>query len=198
MSNWETNTSPDEIAAFLKDKERIAVLTHARRRRRRGLIARARPALNKASKTRAPWRGTSGRAQLARPTRGRRRTMFSRAESSRTSSPMPSSSWTPAHGASSTRWPIGAPAARHHQRDRPPSPATRTSLHIAKTCAPPLSLCAGSRSVSRAQANSPLRSPSLIYTGPATDTGWFRHSNVKPRSSIWLGSSSARAWTTPS
>lgn len=187
MSHWETNTTLDEIAAFLADKERIAVLTHARVDGDAvgSSLALVR-ALNKATKTRRASAWYVGGApnwldQLAGDA------PYHVLEGNKLPDIEPDAvvivdtgSWGQLDALADwvrPRHDIASVIDHHLQGD----PDVAPRLFLAKSCA-----AAAQPVCELALRVLGLKSPSelptsiaeLIYTGLATDTGWFRHSNV--------------------
>lgn len=189
MSAWETNTTIEEIAAFLADKERIVVVTHARPD---GDAAGSSLALvrtlNKATKTRraSVWY-TGGVPAWLDALAGD--APFHILEGDKTPEAEPDAivvvdtgSWKQLdHFAEWVRQRSEITTVIDHHLEGNPDVAPR--LYIAKTCAAAVQpVCELALAVLGLDSPSqlPVSIAELIYTGLATDTGWFRHSNVTP------------------
>lgn len=189
MSDWETNATLDEIAAFLAGKERIAVLTHARVDGDAvgSSLALVR-ALNKASKTRRATAWYVGGApgwlhELA----GDAPHVVLEGGKLPEGEPdavviVDTGSWAQLDALAEwvrARQAITTIIDHHLQGDAEMAPRR----HLAKTCAaaaqPVCQLALRLLGLSR-PSQLPVAIAELIYTGLATDTGWFRHSNVTP------------------
>lgn len=187
MSDWETNTTLDEIAASLTGKERIAVLTHARVDGDAvgSSLALVR-ALNKASKTRraSAWYVGSAPNWLAELAGD---APFHVLEGGKLLEIEPDAvvvvdtgSWAQLDALADwvrARHDITSVIDHHLQGD----PDVAPRLFLAKTCAAaaqPVCELALKLLGLKNPSELPLAIAELIYTGLATDTGWFRHSNV--------------------
>lgn len=187
MSSWETNTTLDEIAAFLEGKERIAVLTHARVDGDAvgSSLALVR-SLNRASKTRRASAWYVGGApnwldQLAgdAPHHVLDGGKLPEVEPDAVVV-VDTGSWGQLDALADwvrARHDITSVIDHHLQGD----PDVAPRLFIAKTCAaaaqPVCELALDLLGLKNA-SELPTSIAELIYTGLATDTGWFRHSNV--------------------
>jgi len=189
MSAWETNTTIEDIAAFLADKERIAVVTHARPDgdAAGSSLALVR-ALNRASKTRraSVWYTGGPPAWLDKLAGD---APFHVLEGDKTPDIEPDAvvvvdtgSWKQLdHLAEWVRLHSEITSVIDHHLEGNPDVAPR--LHIAKDSAaavqPVCKLALIVLGLSSPR-ELPVSIAELIYTGLATDTGWFRHSNVSP------------------
>ncbi len=187
MSDWETNTTLDEIAAFLSKKERIAVLTHARVDGDAvGSSLSLVRALNKASKTRraSAWY-VGGPPNWLSALAGD--APFHVLEGSKLPEFEPDAivvvdtgSWAQLDSLAEwvrARTEITSVIDHHLQGNAEMAPRR----FLAKTCAAAAQpVCELSLKLLglRSASELPLAIAELIYTGLATDTGWFRHSNV--------------------
>lgn len=189
MSEWETNASIEEIAGFLRDKERIAVLTHARPDgdAAGSSLALVR-ALNRATKTRRAkvWY-VGGTPNWLDELTGDAPHAILEGEKTPDIDPdaiviVDTGSWRQIdHVAPWVKERHSLVSVIDHHLSGDPDIAPR--LHIAKTCAAAVQpVCELALAV--LGLDSPEKLPAniaeLIYTGLATDTGWFRHSNVNP------------------
>ncbi|GAB5495739.1 MAG: bifunctional oligoribonuclease/PAP phosphatase NrnA [Phycisphaerales bacterium] len=189
MSAWETNTTLKDIAAFLADKERIVVVTHARPDgdAAGSSLALVR-ALNRASKTRraSVW-FTGGVPAWLDNLAGD--APFHVLEGEKTPDVdadavvvVDTGSWKQLdHIAEWVRQRSEITSVIDHHLEGNPDVAPR--LHIAKTCAAAVQpVCELALEILDldSPAQLPVSIAELIYTGLATDTGWFRHSNVSP------------------
>lgn len=189
MSAWETNTSIEEIASFLADKERIVVVTHARPDgdAAGSSLALVR-ALNRASKTRraSVWY-TGGPPAWLDTLAGD--APFHVLEGDKTPDVEPDAvvvvdtgSWKQLdHLADWVRSHTEITTVIDHHLEGNPDVAPR--LHVAKEAAAAVQpVCELALALLKLKSASelPVSIAELIYTGLATDTGWFRHSNVRP------------------
>lgn len=189
MSSWETNTTLDEIAAFLKDKQRIAVVTHARVDGDAvgSSLALVR-ALNRATKTRrASAFYVGGEPGWLDELAGD--APFTMLEGGKQPEIEPDAvvvvdtgSWGQLDALADwvrARHALTSVIDHHLQGDPDVAPRLFLAKASAAAAQPVCELALRVLGLER-PSELPTQIAELIYTGLGTDTGWFRHSNVRP------------------
>jgi phosphoesterase RecJ-like protein len=190
-ATWQNNTSVDELAAFLRGKRRIVVLTHIKPD---GDAAGSTLALVRALNTPAPW-VNPGRAEawyygplppwleeIAGDTP--RRTIGKdgppQLDDVDAVVVMDTGSWVqvePVKEWLAARHDVACVIDHHVQGDGEIAPRRCIQTKVAATCQIAAHLCARILDVAT-PAKLPKAIATPLYLGLATDTGWFRHSNV--------------------
>lgn len=197
QSGWVSTTDISAVAAWARGLSRIVVLTHVKPDGDAvGSTMAVARALNLAGGSRfaqpraVPWYWgplPDWMPEIAGKTAFRTVTEESRAEHDNREDPdgvliLDTGSWSQLHEV--REWLLQrhdiATVIDHHRQGNPDvAPRRVIDVHAAAACEPAAELCRQVLGV-RDAAQLPVEVAEPLYLGLATDTGWFRHSNVSP------------------
>lgn len=194
---WTSTTDIPTLAAWLRGKTRVVVLTHVKADGDAlGSTVALSRAINLAGGTRVrqpaavPWYWgplPDWAPSILRGTTYRMVTEESRAEHDNREDPeavvvLDTGSWSQLHEVREwllARHDIAAVIDHHRQGNEDVAPRRVIQVHAAAVCEPAAELCRLILGIDRGKPL-PLEVAEPLYLGLATDTGWFRHSNVSP------------------
>jgi bifunctional oligoribonuclease and PAP phosphatase NrnA len=196
---WQSTTTLPELAAWVASRKRVVILTHVKPDGDAvgSSLAVAR-AINLATRTgvehippaATPWYWgplPDWFAEIVSPTQHRAIDEANRADDDPREEPdgvliLDTGSWTQLHEVREwllKRTQIAAVLDHHRQGDPDVAPRRLIIPEAAAACEPAAELCRLLLSL-QSVSELPPEVASPLYMGLATDTGWFRHSNVTP------------------
>ncbi|MFN0134095.1 MAG: DHH family phosphoesterase [Phycisphaerales bacterium] len=196
---WSSNTTIADLAAWLRARRRVVVLTHLKPDGDAlGSTLAATRAINLAAAARGtvvaphatPWYAgpmPDWAAEIIGPTEHRLLTQAHRPDHDHREEPdavlvIDTGAWTQLHEVREWLLPrreIAAIIDHHRQGDADVADRRLIRTDAAAACEPCAELCCALLGVP-SPARLPIEIATPLYLGLATDTGWFRHSSVTP------------------